>query len=239
MFAAGRRPARQHDSKFYANSSCPAGSGHDTITFSVSGTITLGSALNVNTPITIQGPIILSGDESTRLFNVGNSGNLTLLNLTVRDGRSATAGAIDANNGTLNLAGVSFVNNIATGNDGGAIRAGRSLSILGSNFSGNQAGERGGAISLPAGQPIPCSSAPLISAATRPGSGAGRLPRRVRAIFSFTILSFPATSPKGRRTSHGGGAIFIDNGYDDNEVVIERTAFSGNLTFSAPAALCT
>jgi CSLREA domain-containing protein len=228
------RDAVQHantDSKFYANSSCPAGSGHDTITFSVSGTITLGSALNVNTPITIQGPIILSGDESTRLFNVGNNGNLTLLNLTVRDGRSATAGAIDANNGTLNLAGVSFVNNIATGNDGGAIRAGRSLSILGSNFSGNQAGERGGAIFFSGG----AAHTLLISATNFSGNQAGQRGGAIAApstsnIFIYDSV-FSGNIAEGSQTSHGGGAIFIDNGYDDNEVVIERTAFSGNLTF--------
>ena len=228
------RDAVQHantDSKFYANSSCPAGSGADTITFSVSGTIKLGSALNVNTPITIQGPIILSGDETTRLFNVGNNGNLTLLNLTVRDGRSATAGAIDANNGTLNLAGVSFVNNIATGNDGGAIRAGRSLSLLGSNFSGNQAGERGGAIFFSGG----AAHTLLISATNFSGNQAGQRGGAIAApstsnIFIYDSV-FSGNIAEGSQASHGGGAIFIDNGYDDNEVVIERTAFSGNLTF--------
>jgi CSLREA domain-containing protein len=228
------RDAIQHantDSKFYANSACPAGSGHDTITFSVSGTITLGSALNANTPITIQGPIILSGDEATRLFNVGNSGNLTLLNLTVRDGRSATAGAIDANNGTLNLAGVSFVNNAATGNDGGAIRAGRSLSILGSNFSGNQAGERGGAILFTGG----ASHTLLISATNFSGNLAGQRGGAIAAPSTSTILIydsvFSGNIAEGSQNSHGGGAIYIDNGYNDNEVVIERVAFSGNLAF--------
>jgi CSLREA domain-containing protein len=227
------RDAIQHantDSKFYANSSCPAGSGHDTITFSVSGTIKLGSALNANTPITIQGPIILSGDEVTRLFNVGNNGNLTLVNLTVRDGRSATAGAIDANNGTLNLAGVSFVNNAATGNDGGAIRAGRSLSILGSSFSGNQAEQRGGAILFTGG----ASHTLLISATNFSGNQAGQRGGAIAAPSTSNILIydsvFSGNIAEGSQNTHGGGAIYIDNGYDDNEVVIERAAFSGNLT---------
>jgi CSLREA domain-containing protein len=227
------RDAIQHantDSKFYANSSCPAGSGHDTITFSVSGTIALESALNVNTPITIQGPIILSGGEATRLFNVGNNGNLTLVNLTVRDGRSSLAGAIDANNGTLNLAGVSFVNNAATGTDGGAVRAGRSLSILGSNFSGNQAGQRGGAILFTGG----AAHTLLISATNFSGNQAGQRGGALAAPSTANILIydsvFSGNIAEGSQNTHGGGAIFIDNGYDDNEVVIERTAFSGNLT---------
>jgi CSLREA domain-containing protein len=227
------RDAIQHantNSKFYANSSCPAGSGHDTITFSVSGTIKLGSALNVNTPITIQGPIILSGDEATRLFNVGNNGNLTLVNLTVRDGRSSLAGAIDANNGTLNLAGVSFVNNAATGTDGGAIRAGRSLSILGSNFSGNQAGQRGGAILFTGG----AAHTLLISATNFSGNQAGQRGGAIAAPSTANILIydsvFSGNLAEGSQNTHGGGALYIDNGYDDNEIIIERVAFSGNLT---------
>lgn len=227
------RDAIQHantDSKFYPNSSCATGSGHDTITFSVSGTIKLDSALNVNTPITVQGPIILSGDEATRLFNVGNNGNLTLVNMTVRDGRSATAGAIDANNGTLNLAGVSFINNIATGNDGGAIRAGRSLSILGGNFSGNQAGERGGAIFFSGG----ASHTLLISATNFSGNRAGQRGGAIAApstanIFIYDSV-FSGNIAEGSQATHGGGAIYVDNGYDDNELRIERTTFSGNLT---------
>lgn len=228
------RDAIQHantDSKFYPNSSCPAGSGHDTITFSVSGTIKLGSALNANTPITIQGPIILSGGETTRLFNVGNNGELTLLNLTVRDGRSATAGAIDANNGTLNLAGVSFVNNVATGNDGGAIRAGRSLSILGSNFSGNQAEQRGGAILFTGG----ANHTLLISATNFSGNRAGQQGGAIAAPstsnLAITDSVFSGNIAEGSQNTHGGGALYSNNGYEDNQIVIERVAFSGNLTF--------
>lgn len=228
------RDAIQHantDSKFYPNSSCPAGSGHDTITFSVSGTIKLGSALNVNTPITIQGPIILSGDETTRLFNVGNNGELTLLNLTVRDGRSATAGAIDANNGTLNLAGVSFVNNVATGNDGGAIRAGRSLSILSSNFSGNQAEQRGGAILFTGG----AAHTLLINASNFSGNQAGQQGGAIAAPstsnLAITDSVFSGNVAEGSQNTHGGGALYSNNGYEDNQILIERVAFSGNLTF--------
>jgi CSLREA domain-containing protein len=228
------RDAIQHantNSKFYASSACPAGSGHDTITFSVSGTINLGEALNVNSPITVQGPIILSGSEATRLFNVSSNGNLTLVNLTVRDGRSGTAGAIDANNGTLNLAGVSFVNNAAEGSDGGAIRAGRSLNILGSNFSGNQATQRGGAILFTGG----ASDTLLISATSFSGNLAGQIGGAIAAPTTANVLIFDSVFTgniaEGTQASHGGGAMHVSNGNDDNEFMIERVAFSGNLTF--------
>jgi CSLREA domain-containing protein len=66
---------------------CAAGSGANAITFSVSGTITLGSTLPaINDDVTIDGggqSITVSGNNSVRVMFVNNGKTLTLHNLTL------------------------------------------------------------------------------------------------------------------------------------------------------------
>ncbi|HYE14708.1 MAG TPA: choice-of-anchor Q domain-containing protein [Pyrinomonadaceae bacterium] len=124
--------------------------GDDTINFSVTGTISLGtvgdntfgpSALLVTSNITITGP---SGDDGVtiardaaaapdrlRLFYVAPAGNLTLENLTLSGGRAlggssdgggggAGLGGAIVNAGTLVLRRSTLANNAAQGGSGGA-----------------------------------------------------------------------------------------------------------------------
>ncbi len=133
---------------------CTAGSGADAITFAGNYTITLaGSQLPVVTsPITITG----NGAANTiiqahaapnvatyRVFEVANSGNLTLERLTVRHGRctgtcvtNIDSGGGIYNNGILNLNDSALSNN-SVSDDGAGIYNNSSLNLTNSTLSGN------------------------------------------------------------------------------------------------------
>src|SRR5690606_31424130 len=109
---------------------CAAGSGHDTITFQVSGTIVLGSRLTVGDVdgLTIEGPpagITLSGNHATAVLSLHEGAN-ALHNLTVADGSAAIGGGIQSGS-TLTVSGCVFSGNASTlpgsGSGGGAIRS--------------------------------------------------------------------------------------------------------------------
>ena len=134
---------------------CAAGSGDDTITFSVSGTITLTSALpDITSNININGPglsaLAVSGDGKYRVFDVTSPVTTTLQNLTVRDGycpnTSACGGAgIRTAGGALTIVNTRFLSNTVAGgflgSFGGAIMVnGTAITISHSLLSGNYGG---------------------------------------------------------------------------------------------------
>jgi predicted outer membrane repeat protein len=136
---------------------CVAGSGTDTIQFSVTGTITLGSALPpVTSSQTITGPaapgIAISGNNAVQVFDVGANATLNLQNLTIENGTSSSAGALAFEGGassTGSITGCTFSNNSATSAGGAIYNQGAALTITNSTFSGNKAsssGSEGGAI---------------------------------------------------------------------------------------------
>jgi CSLREA domain-containing protein len=123
-----------------------ATSADDTITFSVSGTITLSSTLPaiVSTStagkLTIDGTgqsITISGNNSVRVFEVNSGGDLTLQNLTVSNGSAVFGGSI-LNGGTLTITNSTLSGNSAS-NIGGGIYNGGTVNITNSTFSGNSA----------------------------------------------------------------------------------------------------
>ncbi|HXZ89003.1 MAG TPA: CSLREA domain-containing protein, partial [Candidatus Binataceae bacterium] len=122
---------------------CVAGTGNDTIVFSVSGTIALQSTLPA-----IQNNLIIDGSGQTVTVDgggqygvmvVSSSGTLVLANLTIADGNATYGGGIYNQDGTLGVANVTFLENSAQW--GGAISNGifGNLTVSGCTFSGNQA----------------------------------------------------------------------------------------------------
>jgi len=110
----------------------------DTITFSVTGTITLASELAINQNLTIQGPgvnaLTISGNNASRVFNIaaGNY-NVAISNLTIANGRARGAngpnsstpggdgeggGIYNASTGTLTLTNCVLSSNTAAGGSG-------------------------------------------------------------------------------------------------------------------------
>ena len=86
-----------------------ASAGADTITFNVSGTIELNSILPqaaaAGGALTIDGgeDIVIDGGGTLRLMSVQSGASLTLMNLTLQDGRTTNSGAGIYSSGTLTL----------------------------------------------------------------------------------------------------------------------------------------
>src|SRR6266568_4643161 len=105
-----------------------AASGNDTITFAITGTITLASALPAiadNTTITGPGANLLttSGNNSVQVFIVNAGTTSTISGLTIANGLATgyANGAGIANSGRLTILDCSFVNNQNLFGWGGAV----------------------------------------------------------------------------------------------------------------------
>jgi CSLREA domain-containing protein len=132
---------------------CAAGSGADTITFSVSGTIGLGLQLpNITAAagLTLDGTgrtLTISGNQMVRVMQVVAGASLTLNNLTITNGVApASSGGGVRNDGTLTVTNSTFSDNSAPsgGSGGGISNASGALTVTNSTFSGNTANFGGG-----------------------------------------------------------------------------------------------
>jgi hypothetical protein len=151
-----------------ATNGCAAGSGNDAINFSVTGTITLASALPPISRILTIGPrapgITISGGGlsvnsgaqlSVRFLTlinaqhaIGNFGTLTVTRTTFANNGVVGAGAAISNSGTLTVSYSTFTNNLADRQclpepglclSGGAIFNSKTAIITTSTFEGNVA----------------------------------------------------------------------------------------------------
>jgi len=132
---------------------CPAGSGTDTITFTVNGDFILSNSLPaITAPVTIEGASPLTrigaasaGGVQPSLLEIQSGVTATINNVQFRYGYSNRGGAI-YNRGTLTLNSVTFTDNYG-GLEGGALynASTGNLAVNGSMFEGNEAGN-GGAI---------------------------------------------------------------------------------------------
>src|SRR5213080_4506727 len=132
---------------------CPGTS----ITFSgVTSPITLtGGEIVIDKDLTITGPnvaLTISGNNSSRIFDVQSGNSVSISNLTFTSGRASFGGAI-FNEGNLTIRNCTFTGNNAVGSgaEGGAIdsegggEAG-SLTVINSTISGNNSDGDGGGI---------------------------------------------------------------------------------------------
>src|SRR5579864_6883871 len=97
-----------------------AANANDTITFSVSGTITLtGGTLTIAKNLTIQAAtaIVVDGNHATSVFTI-NSGTVSISGLTIQHGRSTDGGGI-FNAGSLTMSGDTLSGNAASTAGGG------------------------------------------------------------------------------------------------------------------------
>ncbi|HEX3035727.1 MAG TPA: hypothetical protein VHT73_11465 [Thermodesulfobacteriota bacterium] len=129
---------------------CIAGSGADTITFSVSGTITLRSNLPGITSsdgLTIDGgnAITISGNNAVRIFFVSSGSVFTLQNITVAKGSAyGVGGGIWNDQGILTIKNSTFSNNSAEYEGGGIYSYQGIVTVKNSTFSNNGVGWGGG-----------------------------------------------------------------------------------------------
>jgi hypothetical protein len=128
----------------------------DTITFSVSGTITLNSTLTIRTNLTINGPgsskLAISGNNSVVVLIVGGGTTVAVSGLTITEGFNSAAGGWAGgllNGGVLTLANCVVSSNSAGpslngGVGGGIFNYQGPLTVINSTISGNSAARGGG-----------------------------------------------------------------------------------------------
>jgi hypothetical protein len=200
-------------------------SGADTIRFApgLHGTIPLTSEIAITSTLTIDGPgaakITVSGTNSTRVFKVsGASTHLSINELTIANGRAATAGPAAFGGGLLNdgadvsLSKVVFASNQA--GDGTSYAGGGAIANLGkahlttdqTDFVGNVA--RG--------------------AATDFGNG-GAIYDDQNSVVSVDHATFSGNMVTAGNAN--GGAIA---NYGGSQLTLDHSTFAGNQAFALP-----
>ena len=121
------------------------------ITFAdnVTGTITLTTGqLSISKNLTITGPgadiLTISGNNASRVFNIGSGVTVTISGLTIANGNDTTGGGI-RNLGTLTVNNCTVSSNDAVGN-GGGIANHSHLTAINCSLSANSAGASGGGV---------------------------------------------------------------------------------------------
>lgn len=243
-----------------ANADCGiGGAGDDTILFSVSGTITLGSTLpNIVSgqgALTINGSgqnITISGNDSVRVLAVNNGATLTLRSLTIANGRvTGSGGGVLNNGGTVTVLNSTFVRNTATLFGGGIENAGNgSLTVRDSFFDENSA-QNGGAIDNDPGTLIVASStfrgnsvtltggaiyssngAATIANSTFSGNQASDRGGGIYNSVNGTLAVVNATFWRNRANASGGG-IYVNGGSVTVKNTIIANSTSGGNCFGA------
>ncbi len=206
-----------------------------TINFSVSGTITLGSALpaiansSPNGSLTIDGSgqaITVYGVSSYQIFSVNSGATLSLRNLTINDGLATDGGGAD-NAGILTVTNSTFSNNSTGGGEGGGIYSDTMLTVTNSTFSDNSAtGGLGGGISNDGGT-MTVTNSTFSNNSTGGGEGGG--------IYSDTMLTVTNSTFSGNSATGGlgGGGIFNAGGATLKGNVLAGES-GGNCGFSSP-----
>jgi hypothetical protein len=211
-----------------ATNGCAAGNGHDTIKFSVTGTITLADTLPevTDSNLTINGPASPGvtvervggpGHAEFQLMEVASGAALDLNNMTMTGGFAvfipAGGGAI-LNNGTLTVTNSTISANAA--NVGAGIVNNGRLTVFGSTFLGNNALGFGGGIANEGTAIVKDST---FSGNSSAGIGNGSSLTVINS--TFTDNSFSLFIPGGMNP---GGGIFDTGG----TVTVTNSTFSNN-----------
>jgi CSLREA domain-containing protein len=212
---------------------CPAGAGTDTISFSVSGTITLTSALpSISSDVTVSagGLITVDGADSFRPFTV-SSGTAILAGLSVVGGRTTLSGGGIANFGTLTVTGSTISGN--TAGSGGGIANFGTLTVTGSTISGNAASSGGGIENGSIGEVTPPGDLTVTNTTISGNSaisGGG--------IITLGPLTVTNATISGNSASSSGGGLYninITNLSMRNAIVAGNTAPTSPDVLNPPA----
>ena len=243
-----------------------ASSSGATITFNVTGTINLLSALpEITQSVTITGPgassLAIDGGGAVQVFNVGSSITVSISGLTIQNGLgNASGGGGVANSGTLTLSSCVVAGNaIASGfGMGGAIYNLGTLTINQCTVANNTAvgasghGSGGG---LYNGGPATITNS-TFSANTAEGQGPGggmggaifNNPSGTLTISGSTIAGNSVTAPSGANFAQGGaiydaGALMVTSSTISNnsQTGTSTDDFGGGIVvfFSGSAGTCT
>ncbi len=245
---------------------CPAGSLANTDTIALGfGTYAIGGAAgdqdNVSGDLDISGPsgpvaiqgqgpgsTTIDANDSDRILDILNAGNLTVKGLTVTDGTivNDAGGGIRAQNADLTLIDTVVSANTINGTDptdmrGAGVDAERSLTMTGSTVgpnnviisSGAGAGTiRGGGIFVGTSAPATIDRSTIrnngiLGAASQTLTGGGLATNIAEENLTITNSTINDNGMSGGGTQHGAGVDWEEQGNDDTLRVTNST-FSGN-----------
>lgn len=179
-------------------------SGSPTITFAVSGTITLGSELPIAHSMTINGPgagvLTISGNNATRVFNV-TSGAVAIANLKIANGKSNYGAGLKVFGADVSVTRCIFDSNVAS-NNGGAIYSEGTLAVNECTLANNKSepyGAYGGGIGINNGSATLNGSTITGSTGTEGG-----------AIINNAALTMTNCTLAGNTTYGGAGAAIYN-----------------------------
>lgn len=206
------------DAATYAD--CQAGTGADTISFNVTGTITLLSVLpDVTGNLTISGPgagsLAISGNNARRVFSIAGGANVELSGLTIRQGQAyADVGGGIFNAGTLTIRTSTVSGNVArVSGAGGGVFNGGTLTVISSTISGNSTTGVGGGIYNNGTARVNNST---ISGNSATGSVGG-------GIYNAGTLTISASTFSGNAVPNAGAGI-----NNMGTLTVSNSTFSGN-----------
>ncbi|MGC1375069.1 MAG: choice-of-anchor Q domain-containing protein [Anaerolineales bacterium] len=210
-----------------AIASANAAPGADTITFNVSGAITLLSTLPITDTagLKIDGSgqtVTISGNNTVRVLWIISGAVLTLNNLTITKGGNGADGGGIYNLGTLRIANSTFSGNSAGGGHGGAIyNSAGVLIITNSTFSNNTApAGLGGVIENYAGA-VTITNSAFSGNSAHTGGGISN--------YHFGTLNVTNSSFSGNSASYLGGSIDNSAGVVTlRNTIIANSASGGN-----------
>ena len=222
-----------------AMNGCAAGTGNDTIRFSVTGTILLASTLPpvTDSRLTINGPaspgITIDGDNAVQVMQVASGATLNLNRLTIYGGVSELLGGGVDNSGTLNVSNSTFSSNQSGNPEGGAIYNDGSLTVTNTTFYGNYAtpfgsGRRG------VGGAIANDGTMEITNSTFSGNGGGPGGGISNASFASIKNTILATSSGGLVPPSNCFGTIIDAGYDISDDSSCGFSATGSLNSTDP-----
>jgi CSLREA domain-containing protein len=238
------REAILHANGDFVTLDCDEGSDQDTIVFTVSGTILLGSPLpTVTDP---QGLIIdagdqavtLSGQETVQVLHVAAGAVLELRGLTVANGRASSGGGI-RNQGTLTAHACTFSGNSALLGGGISNEAGASLTVHACTFSDNHEPREQDGGGIHNDGTLTVSDSTFSGISSRFGSGIFNEAGATLAVSGSTFsdnssssgggilnwgsLTVTACNFSGNRAFDDGGGIF-----NLGSLTVTASIFSGN-----------
>jgi CSLREA domain-containing protein len=203
-----------NDSLGFSDPTCELGNGPDEIVFDAGAgsLITIAKPddpININSQLTIKGPMRLSGGKHSRIFENGTATTLTFEKLTFEDGFDSGGGgavALFGSNSVIDIIGCHFEGNEAGELGGAVLTTNSTVKIKDSTFRANRSGTRGGALLVSGITTIEDSE--FSSNISAQGGGAINCPSGelhvIRSSFNTNTAS-GELSPTN--TSDGGGAI--------------------------------
>jgi predicted outer membrane repeat protein len=211
-----------------------AAANGDTVVFDVDctgvGQITVSTEILVtDKAVTIDGTghqITISGGDTTRIFNGGHGGTLTLNHLTLTHGAAGDGGAI-AVTGSVTLIDTTVSDSSASNTGGGAVGIfGGTLVVQRSTFIGNTAPKLGGAI-WSNGSPATIETSTFTQNQSGEGGAIG---------INAGLLTVSRSTFVGNTADDRGGAMRVDDG---SQLALTNSTLTNNTSTQAGGAIFT